>query len=389
MQRNNGQPNPYFGIFISLTLGGVIGLMAVLLISALNHIEKLHQRWNSDFPFQLLLIPVVLLAILLIRRNTLFFPTKVSQLTETETADSWSDVMLPMHFLGTALSHLAGVSVGREGALVLAAGGLTRTLRLSWEFWGPVLTSIAFASVVGQYWTAPFFLSEMYGRNSLLQKIYSLIGAVAAVLTGSYFQVPHFFEPAAYTFEAGFFAKLIFFFLFAVVAGMLMRFYKKLYFFFSERFHLTSLPAKLLVSLVLAGFLYLPEFRQYQGLGLSQLQDMTSFQGSIITSVVKLFFTLISTTLGFLGGEFIPLVYSGVHLGSAFFSAFGYSSQLGALFGAFVLFAGGTRFKWTGIVMLLGLAGLQYWFWAYFVMATAVAFSGPQSLYRKKPETLL
>jgi H+/Cl- antiporter ClcA len=91
---------------------------------------------------------------------------------------------------------------------------------------------------------------------------------------------------------------------------------------------------------------------------------------------------VVSTSLGFFGGEFIPLVFAGVHYGSALFATYGFGAQMGAVFGAFVFFAGGTRFKWTSIVLLLGLIGIEWWFWSYFVMATAVLFSGDKSLYK-------
>lgn len=379
MQTRKTDFNPYYGILISLASGVLIGLLSVLLIAALNHIEQIHQ--SSEL--HLLLIPVVLVLIYTVRRNTLYFPIKVSQLDDTEAASLWSPVMLPVHFLGTLISHLCGVSVGREGAMVLSAGGLARLLRLEWEFWGPVFCSVAFASVVGQYWVAPVFMLEMFGRTNQLQKIFSLMGAVAAVLTGQYFQVPHFFPVPEVQLTSGFFSSFTMIGFFAITAGLLMRYYKKLYQIFSEIFFKSSLWVKLAVAVVLGVFLYLPEFRGYQSLSLSQIQDLPQFEGSALKAFTKLIFTLVSTSLGFLGGEFIPLVFSGVHLGASFFAAFGQSSQLGALFGAFVLFAGATRFKWTSYILLLGLAGWQFWFWAYLLMALTVSFSGELSLYRK------
>ena len=381
MQTRNEFPNPYYGILISLLVGLLLGFLTVLLVTALNHVELLQEDWNRQLPWHLLLLPAVLLLIFLVRRNTLFFPYKVAQLTETPTAAHWSHAMLPANFFGTILSHLTGASVGREGALVMAGGGLVRSMGLPWAYWGPVCASIGFASITGQYWVAPFFMYEMFGRSSLTQKIYALMGGLTAVLVCNWLQMPHLFQVPDFSDESGFFSKLIFLFLFGLAAGVTMRVYKRLYAGLSE-FLQKSLVLRLLGAAGLAAFLFQPEFRKFQSLGLAQLQEIGFFQGSHVAALTKLFVTLLSTSLGFLGGEFIPLVFAGVHFGSAAFASHGFDPQLGALFGAFVLFAGGTKFKWTSVVLLLGLVGFHYWFWAYFVMGTAVLFSGDRSLYK-------
>ena len=362
-------------------MGSLLGLLTIFMVTALNQIEAIQEEWNRQMPWQIFLLLPVLLLLILVRRNTLYFPYKVSQLNEATSAGHWSHAMLPVNFLGTIASHMAGASVGREGALVLAGAGLVRSMQLSWVFWGPVCASIGFASVTGQYWVAPVFMFEMFGPTQLLQKVYSLMGALTAVLVCGWFQMPHFFSVPEFSDESGFFSKIFFLFLFAAAAGTLMRVYKKMYVAMSEKFQI-SVWLRLLVSVLLAGFLFLPEFRQFQSLGLRQLQELQVFQGSFFSAFTKLFVTAVSTSLGFLGGEFIPLVFSGVHFGAAAFSAYGFNPQMGSLFGAFVLFAAGTRFKWTSVVLLLGLVGLPYWFWAYWMMATAVQFSGDQSLYK-------
>ena len=135
---------------------------------------------------------------------------------------------------------------------------------------------------------------------------------------------------------------------------------------------------------MLAFFLSLPEFRKYQSLGLSQISGENFVSGSILDALSKLFLTLISTTLGFLGGEFIPLIYSGIHFGYGFFSYFGYDAMVGASLGTYLLFAAATRFKWTSYVLALSLLGFSWWFWAFFAVSIAVGFSGTRSIYRKE-----
>lgn len=380
----NTKTNSIFELLITLLLGTVIGLITLGFVKSLKEIELIHEHFNQGFPYQLLLIPIVLIVIELTKRNTLYFPTKAAHLVDEKTSQYWTVFMSFFHFSGTLLSHLSGVSVGRESAVVLYSSGLARVFRLSWTYWGPIAGSIGFAAVVGQYWVAPFFMMELFGRTGFVQKIYSFMGAMLAVLIMKSFNSDQLFSNVVVTTDMGFFKKLIFLFFFAVCAGYLMRFYKKIYFVLSNYFKLQSLPAKVIVSCILAFFLYLPEFRKFQSLGLVQISDLSVLTTSFLDCLTKLFFTLISTTLGFLGGEFIPLIYSGVYFGHSFFDYFGYNPALGAVLGAFMLFAGATRFKWTSYILILNLMGFSWWFWTYFIVSAAVGFSGPGSIYKRE-----
>lgn len=385
-QSSNEKQNPFFDIAISLLLGACIGFLTTAFIKVLQSINEAQVALNLSEPFHLLIIPPALALIYYIKRNTLFFPVKIEQLVNEKSSDYWSWAMLPIHFIGTVVGHAAGLSLGREGAAVLFSAGFVRVFRLSWRHWGAVAASIGFASILGQYWIAPIFLWELFGPTRLTQKTYALLGSMVAVLIGQYFQVPHLFLEFQAEDTLGFFTKFIFLFGFAFLMGYIMRFYKKTHRTLGDYFFKSHFALRLLTAVLLMAVLYYPEARKYQSLGLLQFSDLMHFEGSLVSAFVKLLLTLVSTSLGYLGGEFIPLVYAGTHLGAVFFSYFGHSLQLGGAFGAFVLFAAGTRLKWTSYFLLLSLLGFSWWFWAYFVMAVAVAFSGPESLYKKASE---
>ncbi len=129
--------------------------------------------------------------------------------------------------------------------------------------------------------------------------------------------------------------------------------------------------------------LFLPEFRKFQSLGLNQFSYLINIQSSYVDVLCKLAFTVFSTSLGFLGGEFIPLVYSGTIWGFSFFHQFSLNPHLGALLGAFLLFAGTTRLKWTSYVLVVSLLGFGWWFWSFYVISLCVGFSGPRSIYQR------
>ncbi|MEQ1722780.1 MAG: chloride channel protein [Pseudobdellovibrio sp.] len=385
MQTTQHAPrNPYFNIPISLFLGLVIGALTLLFIYTLSAIDSYQGELNAAVPYHLALIPLVIVLINLAKRNTLYFPFKVADLRGEVSSHFWSPIMAPLHFIGTCLSHLSGVSVGREGAAVMFSAGIVRLFRMSWLYWGPIATTIGFSAVVGQYWVAPFFISEMFDRSTLLQKIYAFMGSIVAVLLIQSFKPESLFHAVSFTTDMGFFKKLVFFFLFAACAGLIIRVYKKLYKVFSDYFKKSSMWFKVFVAFLLAVFLFTPEFRKFQSLGILQITNLELLQSSFLDVAAKLFLTLISTSLGFMGGEFIPLIYAGVHFGHSFFNSFGYSAVLGSGLAAYLFFAAGTRFKWTSYILLLGLMGFGWWFWGYFVISTAISFSGPLSLYKKE-----
>lgn len=380
----SGQRNDFFEILITIVLGLIVGILTFGFIKALTYIEFFHDKMNQGVPYHLLLIPLVIIIIELTKKNVLYFPLKTSQISEESSSHYWTVFMMPFQYFGTLLCHFSGVSVGRESAVVLFSAGLVRLFRLSWGMWGPITGAIGFSAVIGQFWVAPFFMTELFGRTTVYQKIYAFMGAVVAVLLIRTLGGHQLFEHIQDTTQMGFFNKLIFFFMFAGCAGYLMRIYKKFYFLLSDYFKNRSLWVKVLIAAVLMIFLSLPEFRRYQSLGISQFSDLAALSGGFLVVITKLFFTLISTTVGFFGGEFIPLVYSGVYYGYSFFGFFGHNPMLGAVLGAYLLFAGATRFKWTGYILILNLMGFSWWFWAYFLAATASGFSGQQSIYKKE-----
>jgi H+/Cl- antiporter ClcA len=225
---------------------------------------------------------------------------------------------------------------------------------------------------------------ELFSKTTSVQKIYAFIGSGVSVLLMNTMGLQHLLVMPVITTELGFFQKAVGLFLLAMTAGYIMRLYKDLYFKLSTYFLKSSWLVKLSVSCILLVTLSLPEFRKFQSLGLEQLSTFNIISLSAIDVIVKLLFTLLATTLGFFGGEFIPLIYAGTHLGHHLFSFLGIDTLLGAALGAYLLFAGATRFKWTSYVMLLALLGPSWWFWGYFVLSVAITFSGNLSLYKSE-----
>ncbi len=287
------------------------------------------------------------------------------------------------HFLGTSLSHLVGASVGREGTAVMMSAGLVRLFKLSWVFWGPIAVTIGFSAVVGQAWVSIIFMIEVFSTH-WKQKLYGFIGSFVAFLLLRTLQAPHLFESFSIESDFSFFQKLLFIFLLGASAGYLMRIYKWAYFYLSDYFKKSSMLLKLFVAVLLALFLAQPSLRKFQSLGLLQIENIQNMTAHISDVVIKLFVTLLSVSLGFWGGEFIPLVYAGLHFGHVVSQFFQFDLLLGSILCAYLFFAGATRLKWTTIVLTISLVGWGWWFWVFLLVSSCVHFSGPHSIYKTK-----
>lgn len=380
---NEQRPDHFKSLLGTLFFGALIGLITGLFLKGLMWIEHWHRHNNAGQPYHLLLIPIVLLWVEWTRRHTLFFPLKVSELRSADRPQQWSRFMTPLHFIGTTLSHLSGVSVGREGAGVLYSAGLIRVFNLNWIFWGPILGSIGFAAILGHYWVAPVFMMELFRRTTWLQKILGLIGAAVAVLLLQSLGIPHLFGHVHIPdFVAGFWDKFWTICLLGISAGFIMRLYKDLHFKLDGFFKAQTFLWRLALSVLLAGMLFVPELRKFQSLGIQQFTDPAVMQAVWMDAPVKLSLTLLSLAAGFWGGEFIPLVFAGTHWGYMLFSSMGHSAPLGALAGAYLFFAAATRLRWTGYALLLLTVGGSWWFWGWLLVTMTLAFSGSRSLYR-------
>jgi H+/Cl- antiporter ClcA len=99
--------------------------------------------------------------------------------------------------------------------------------------------------------------------------------------------------------------------------------------------------------------------------------------------VLKIVFTLIFISLGFIGGDFVPLVIVGSGFGVLVAQLIGVPYQFGLVLGCMSFFTGVTRLKWTSLVLVYLLTGFSVMLWAYVCLSMTRHISGPVSLYRK------
>lgn len=370
----------------NLLLALLLGVAAALLCYGFQAVINFSATLRIEHPQVVLGLPILFLLTLALKKKTLYYPYKIKDLGEMNGQKTffWNRFKVFYHFLGASLSHIFGASVGREGVIVLTTTGVVRFFSLSLVYWGPVAASIGFAAITGNKWVGIVFLIEMY-TTQFTQKIWTFLGAWTAVLILQSLNFPHLLASVDIPNTDSYFKRFIFVLLLGVVVGFVARFYKKSYFFMSDFFSQKNIVWGLAMSLVLGYALYNPVLRPLQSLSLDVLEKFTSgsliFEHDVQFIIFKLLFTLLCVSLGFFGGEYVPLVLVGSGLGAYSAQFFGESLLFGATLGAFAVFAGVTRLKWTAIVLCTTLAGFSMYVWVYLFYSIVLSFSGDESIY--------
>lgn len=338
-------------IAIGAAVGGLAGVSSALLLETLDRATEL----RTDHGWLLWLLPVAGFAVALIyhyvggrsaRGNDLI-------LDEIHTDSAWVPRrMAPLILVATAVSHLFGASVGREGTAVqmsgsLADGWLNRVLRLRGDGRRTLLiTAIAggFGAVFGVPVAGCVFALEVQAAGRIRHG--AIVPALTAAVLGdrivAALGVEHTRVPAlaGRDLDLRLAAELV---LAGVAFGLTAL-------VFAEAVHgLKALlrrtvgwaPARPLIGgAAVIGLTYAAGTRDYLGLSLPLVA--AGVAGSVATFAFawKLVFSTVSLGSGFFGGEVTPLFVIGATLGATLgdalggdpvlFAAVGYAAVFGA-----------------------------------------------------------
>lgn len=299
--------------------------------------------------------------------------------------------LTPLIFAASIVSHLGGASVGREGAAIQLAAGVTdplsRQIRLSPSERSLMLivaVAGAFGSVFGVPVAGAVFALEVQRVGRVRYE--ALVPAFVAAFTGDAvvrgLDVHHTRFPTmpALEFDAALAWRVV---IFGIVAGVLAWLFVRLT-------HLVRDVSSRLVpwyplrpmigGALLAVLIVSLGWRDYSGL--SMPLALEAMNGSAAGQWgTKFILTALSIGTGFVGGEFIPLFVIGALAGASFASLTGADIAVFALIGAVALLAGATNTPLACTILgleLFGGGGL-----AFFAVACVAAYatSGHTGIY--------
>ncbi len=301
--------------------------------------------------------------------------------------------MAPMVLLGTVLTHLFGGSAGREGTAVQMGGSLAdavaRRFRVSAATRRELLAAgIAggFGSVFGTPIAGTLFGLEVVviGRMGYEALLPSLVAAVVGDLVTRGLGIVHtaWPVPAPLPLTLPLLGKwLVFAGAVAAVAVLFVELTHRLK-KAGER-HVPALPVRMaLGGALVVALWWLVGTDAYLGLGVPTiLRAFVDPQLPPEAFALKLLFTAVTLSAGFLGGEVTPLFFIGAALGNVLARLLGLPLDMGAAVGLAALFAAAANTPLALSIMAVELLGASVLPHVVIVSTLAYLLTGHRGIY--------
>lgn len=370
-------------------IGVVCGIMGTMFHFAVDQATE----WREEYEWFLYLLPFAgLFIIFLYRKCNLEEAGTNLILHSVKTTEKIPLLMLPLIFIGTALTHLCGGSSGREGAALQIGGSigafLGRRFHLT-EYDMRVVTmcgmSAVFSALFGTPLTATIFSMEVISVGVLYHAAFvpCLISSIVACEIAGFSgiaptsfliaQIPKFSLVTALQVIMLAVACAMCSVLFCVIMHKSGKYYKK---YIANSYVRAFVGGCLIVLLTL-----LVQTRDYNGAGMNVITNAVAGTARPEAFILKIIFTAVTLGAGFKGGEIVPTFFIGATFGNLIGGFLGLNAGFSAGIGIIALFCGVVNCPIASIVLsveLFGGNGLLF-----FALAAAVSYmlSGYYSLY--------
>ena len=313
----------------------------------------------------------------------------IDQIHEHTEGVSWR--LTPLIFVASTLSHLAGASVGREGAALQLSAGVADPLGARLGLGRPersllLVAAVAsgFGSVFGVPVAGAIFALEVQKVGRIRHEalvpafVASFVGDAMVRVVGVEHTTYRSFPDVEWSLPTAWRTAV-----FGILAGLVaMMFVRTSRTVKSLAVRVTTWPPlrPMLGGVALVVVVLLFDLRDYQGLSIQLALD--AHAGSAAGQwVTKLAMTALSIGTGFVGGEVIPLVVIGALAGASFGSITGGDIALFAVIGSVAVLAGAANTPIACTILgveLFGGGGI-----AFFAVACAAAYaaSGHTGIY--------
>jgi H+/Cl- antiporter ClcA len=303
--------------------------------------------------------------------------------------------MVPMIFAGAVVSHLFGASVGREGAAVQMAAGISDQFsKYLGKFYNNrklilmMGMSAGFSSIFGTPIAGAIFGFEVLFIGMLVYD--ALLPCLVAAIVGYYTAIllgvvhPHYFFMEVPELSV---SGLIS----AIVAGVIFGYTAK---FFVWSLHTVKsnfikyVPNKLLHptigGCILVGCYYLVGSDRYHSLGEEIIRG--SFTQHIYPwdFLGKIFTTAASVGSGYKGGEVMSLFYIGATLGNTLSYILPLAFPVLAALGFVSVFSGAANTPIAGVILAFELFGPGIGVYAALAVVSSYLFSGGHGIYHSQ-----
>lgn len=377
-------------ILISAAAGVGIGLVGSLFNKSIGYVTEL----RMENPWLLYLLPVGAIIIILLYKYVGKAASGGTNLVLLAIQKN-EDIplrMAPLIFISTAISHLAGASVGREGAALQVGGSIggfiAKGLRLNDTDKKTLIMvgmSAAFSAMLGTPMAASIFSIEVVSVG--IMHYSALLPCVIASFLARY--VASLMGIQAVAFDITFTESvsplgMLRVLGLAVCCGLISiifcaAMHKGEHFF--KRVLSNDLLRAFLLGSVLLVFSLIEGEQTFNGAGTDYILACVEGREKAFGFVIKILVTAISIIAGYKGGEIIPSFFIGASLGSFYGNLLGYDPALCASLGMAGIFCGVTNCPITSLLIYCEMFGFEAAPYALLCCAISYIMSGYYGLY--------
>jgi len=369
-------------------LGGAVGSLFHLAVDFVTEVRE-----GATWLIWLLPIVGVLLALLYlgVKRFAPLDTDRVIRAAQGEEDVPW--VMAPVMFLATAISHLFGASVGREGAALQLGGSLGSTLGRALKLDEDarriiVMAGMAavFSALFGTPLAAAFFAIEVavVGNMRYSALLPCILSSYVAYEVANWFGVPPVRFDAVMQPELSLILIAQVTVLAVLCAGVDLLFCGSIR--TAEKLGEKYLPNPALRGLVGGGAVVLLTVlvgtHDYNGAGMGVIEAALAGTARWEAFALKILFTAVSIAAGFKGGEIVPTLFIGATFGAFAGALLGLSPALGAAIGLCCMFCGVVNCPTASIFLAVELFGGGGVLMFTYACVITYLFSGRTGIYK-------
>lgn len=380
-------------IVIAVVIGTVVGI-----VSALFHIgikEATDLRVNNDYI--ILFLPLAGVIIVMLYKALGMDDDKGTNrvILAVRSNEKLTFKTTFLIFVASILTHLCGGSSGREGAALQIGGSMGSRIGQLLKLDENDLTiitmcgmSAGFGALFGTPVAAAIFAMEIISIG--IMHYSAIISCVISAVTGTLVSEIFGIMPTAFTIksfpeiglksvgEVILLATLcaLLSMIFCILMRIMGKFYKEK---MPNQYIRIAVGGAIVVALS-----FIIGTRDYNGAGITVINNAFTGTSRPEAFALKIIFTVLTLSVGFKGGEIVPIFFIGATFGNVFASLFGMEPSFGAGIGMVAMFCGATNCPLASILLSVELFGGKGII--YYAIAAAVSYilSGYEGLYSEQ-----
>lgn len=379
-------------LFLGIIIGAICGLVGALFHILIDLVTKTREAHK----YILFFLPIIGLIIIFLYDKLGINGLNTNNIFDAINKNEKVTIkLIPGIFFGTILSHLGGASVGREGAALQLGGTIGHKIGQIFKIDMETLKSTtiagmagAFSALFGTPIASTFFALEIttVGLIKYNSLFLSLVSSIVASQISKKLNITPLFFSINNTISIDYilyFKVLILALLVSIIAYI---FYKSL--MLSEKYNskLIKNPYIRIITgaLIIIIISLLEGSYDYNGAGMNIVNDAINGKVVPYAFLLKIILTSISLSVGFKGGEVVPIFFIGSTFGAMIAPILGIDISLSSSLSLIGLFAALTNAPIASLILSVEIFGKEYLILYTIIIVITFRLTRKISLYKSQ-----